>query len=236
VVDLLTAAGGTVSLLVGTVLLRLTFAHTYERYVRVSMGRWLLVAGIALILLGLLTLVRAVRRTQTEHAHEDHDHDHAGGIGVGWLLLAPIAALLLVAPPTLGAYGVGRAATVNVRAGKTVFKKLKPAQGPVPMTLLEFAQRAFDHNGASFNHVPVQLTGFSAGSDGGGFKLARYTIACCAADAAPLVIRVVGTSGQIPSNDQWVNVTGLWKPGGGNTPQITATTVVQIPAPEDPYE
>ena len=42
VVAAVTAAGGTISMLVGAVLLRLTLSGTYRRYVRVGMGPWLL--------------------------------------------------------------------------------------------------------------------------------------------------------------------------------------------------
>ncbi len=230
----MTAAGGTINVLVGAVLLRLTLTGTYERYVRVGMRPWLTVAGIAVIVLGSATLLRSLRRPRPAggRAHE-HDDD---GVGVGWLLLAPIAALLLVAPPTLGSFGVGRGATVDVRAGAPVFRPLPRSPDPVPMSLLEFGQRAFDHNGSSFNRAPVQLTGFVAGAEEHGFRLARYTIACCAADAAPVVVRVVGTVGDPTPRDQWVTVTGTFRPGGGELPELAATSVAEIPAPNDPYE
>jgi uncharacterized repeat protein (TIGR03943 family) len=222
-------------MLVGAVVLRLTFTDTYRRYVQPGMGRWLTVAGVAVIVVGLVTLVQAVRDVHPPEAH-GHDDEHAHGVGVGWLLLAPIAALLLVAPPTLGTYGVDRAAKVNVRPGKSVFEPLKPRRGGVSMTLLEYVQRSFDHNGKSLGRVPVRLTGFVAGAESGGFKLARYQIACCAADATPVVLRVVGTSGAPARDDQWVTVTGTYRPGGGELPELTATTVAEVPAPEDPYE
>jgi uncharacterized repeat protein (TIGR03943 family) len=153
---------------------------------------------------------------------------------VGWLLLAPIAALLLVAPPALGSYGVGRAAEVEIRSGGGIFDPLVPGAAPVPMTLLEFGQRAFDHDGASFNSASVQLTGFVAGGEEGGFRLARYQIACCAADAAPVVVRVIGLGGH--ALDRWVTVTGVFQPGGGKVPELAATNIVEVPAPDDPYE
>jgi hypothetical protein len=108
------------------------------------------------------------------------------------LLLAPIAALLLVAPPALGSYGVERAAGIDITVGAPVFERLDDDGGPVAMTLLEFGQRAFERNGASFDGAMVTLTGFVADAAPGGFRIARYQIACCAADAAPIVIRVVG--------------------------------------------
>jgi uncharacterized repeat protein (TIGR03943 family) len=222
-------------MLVGAVVLRLTLTDTYRRYVQPAMGKWLLVAGIALILLGLVTLINALRNVEPEEAH-GHDHEHSHSVGVGWLLLAPIAALLLVAPPTLGAYGVKRAGSVQIKPGKAVFEPLPRKDAPVQMTLLEYIERAFEHNGASFHGVPVKLTGFVAGSEAGGFRLARYQIACCAADATPVVLDVVGTSGTPPSDDQWVTVTGTFQRGGGDVPRLAATSVVEIPAPEDPYE
>jgi uncharacterized repeat protein (TIGR03943 family) len=222
-------------MLVGAVVLRLTFTDTYRRYVQPAMGKWLLVAGVAVVLLGLVTLINAMRNVEPEEAH-GHDHEHSHRVGVGWLLLAPIAALLLVAPPTLGAYGVNRAGTIKVKPGHAIFKPLRKADAPVEMTILEYVERAFEHNGASFNRVPVKLTGFVAGAGGGGFKLARYQIACCAADATPVVLQVVGTSGVPPQDDQWVTVTGTFQRGGGDTPRLAATSVVEISAPEDPYE
>lgn len=230
----MTAAGGTISLLVGAVLLRLVVTDTYQRYVRPELGPWLLVAGVAVIVLGIATLAWALR-----HRHEDDDpnaHDHDHGVGPGWLLLAPIAALLLVAPPTLGSYGVGRAATVDVRAGAGVFERLPRGGEPRPMTLLEFSQRAFERNGASFNGAEVQLTGFTAGAEDRGFRLARYQIACCAADAAPVVVRVVGTAGDAPTADKWVTVTGRFRAGGEEFPELAATSIVEVPEPDEPYE
>lgn len=231
----MTAAGGTISMLVGAVVLRLTITDTYRRYVQPAMGKWLLVAGVALILLGLLTLINALRNVEPEEAH-GHDHEHSHSVGVGWLLLAPIAALLLVAPPTLGAYGVRRQGGVTVKPGKAFFKPLQAKGAPVQMTLVEYIERALEHNGASFHNVPVKLTGFVAGSEAGSFKLARYQIACCAADATAVEMQVVGTSGTPPSDDQWVVVTGTFRRGGGDLPRLAATSVVEIPAPEDPYE
>jgi uncharacterized repeat protein (TIGR03943 family) len=228
------AAGGTISMLVGAVLLRLTITGTYERYVRVGMGPFLLVAGVAVILLGLVTLIAALRRVPPADAHGHHEHDHP--VGVGWLLLAPIAALLLVAPPTLGSYGVDRAAAVDVRAGAPVFHALPGGSTPATMSLLEFGQRAFDHRGASFRGATVELTGFVAGAEDGGFKIARYQIACCAADAIPAVVRVFGTTGGNPARDAWVTVTGTFRGVEGDVPELAATSVVEIPAPGDPYE
>jgi uncharacterized repeat protein (TIGR03943 family) len=232
VVAVVSAAGGTISLLIGAVLLRLTFTDTYSRYVRVGMGPWLAVAGLAVFLLGLATLIRALRRPSAADADA---HDHRSD-RVGWLLLVPIAALLLVAPPTLGSYGVGRGVTVDVRAGAPVFHDLRADAEPIPMTLLEFGQRAFERDGASMNGVEVELTGFVAETEEDSFQLARYQIACCAADATPVVVRVTGVFGDVPPRDRWVTVTGVFEAGGDPIPRLAATVVRAIPPPNDPYE
>lgn len=232
----MTAAGGTITMLVGAVVLRLTVTDTYRRYVQPGMGIWLLIAGVLVMAIGAFTLVQSLRNADLEEGH-GHDHEDSHKVGVGWLLLAPIAALLLVAPPTLGAYGVNRAASVNVIAGKSTFTRLPKNAPPREMTLLEYVQRSFDHRGASFNGAQIELKGFIAGAQqSGGFRLARYQIACCAADATPVVVDVVGTSGTIPSKDGWVQVTGTFQPGGDEIPKVAATAVAEIPAPEDPYE
>jgi putative membrane protein len=255
-----TPAGGTISLLVGAVLLRLSLTGTYQRYVRVGMGPWLTIAAVVVVGLGLATLVRAFRgqghhaaaaaaadtdRHADGHGADDHGvvghgvvgHDvHGHGDRVGWLLLAPIAALLLVAPPTLGSYGVDRGAAVDVRAGAPTFDPLPDGAGPAPMSLLEFNQRALDHDGDSFGGRTVQLTGFVA-DDATPFRLARYQVACCAVDAAPVVVRVVGTVGATPARDQWVTVTGTFRGvDDDDVPELSATSIAEIPPPEEPYE
>ena len=58
-------------------------------------------------------VVHADRPHEREHHHphdhgHDHDHDHGHGPRVAWLLLAPVAVLLLVAPPALGSFTAAR--------------------------------------------------------------------------------------------------------------------------------
>jgi uncharacterized repeat protein (TIGR03943 family) len=148
-------------------------------------------------------------------------------------------ALLLVAPPSLGSFAVDRAARIDVTSRSGTFTALPAGQAPRTMTLLEFAQRSADGNGVSFNGAAVEVTGFvTASDDGAGFRIARYQIACCAADAAAAVVRVIGTYGSPPPRDQWVTVTGTYVPNNNPdaVPQIEATSVASISPPEDPYE
>jgi len=229
-----TPSGGTLTALVGLLTLRLTVDGSFQRYVQLGMRPWLLVSGTALLLLGLLTLARALRSYEMSHqvvAERGHGH----GVGVGWLLLVPMATLLLVAPPGLGSYAVDRSTHVQVRAGRSTLPPLDTSAGPVRMTLLEYIERSFDHDGSSLSGATIELTGFVAGDDGSeGFRLARYQIACCAADAAAAVVQVVGAV-STPPRDQWVTVTGSFV-DNGDEPAIAATAIEEIEPPEDPYE
>jgi uncharacterized repeat protein (TIGR03943 family) len=224
-------ARATTVLLVGALMIRLTVSGAYAKYVRTGMGPLLLVAGVLLAGLGLFGIVRALRRSGGPDAHGHHHSQR-----IGWLLLAPVLALLLVTPPTLGSFGVGRSAAVNVSSGGKVFAALPPGR-TVPMTLMEFDQRVADHRGASFGTTQVRLTGFvTPSSDAQGFRIARYQIACCAADAVASVVRVTGASGSRPARDQWVTVTGTFAAATDGVPELRAVSLAEIPTPEDPYE
>lgn len=236
-------ARATTVLLVGALLIRLSLSHAYARYVRAGMGGWLLIAGILLAVLGLAGVIRAFAARAPapdphgDPDHRDHEHgDHEHGTRVAWLLLAPVLALLLVTPPALGSYGVDRNATVSVTSGGRTFASL-PRDRITPMSLLEFDERAADHDGASMRATPVRLTGFVARpDDGAGFRLARYQIACCAADAIAAVVRVTGAIGAPPARDRWVTVTGTFNGSPGGVPELRAAGLTEIPAPPDPYE
>ena len=106
------------------------------------------------------------------------------------------------------------------------------------MTLLEFGAARVRPQRRQLRRRHRSASPASSPADkDGGFELARYQIACCAADAIPVVVHVVGTAGAVPGRDGWVAVTGKFRKGGhGEIPDLVATSVVALPAPEDPYE
>ncbi len=250
-------AGGTVTLLVGAVLLRLAVGGTYRRYVQPAMGIWLTIAGIVLVAVGAIAVVRAVfgpaptdgdadaRPSDAGHsegdagaAHPDADHDHPhGGIAVrtSWLLLAPLLTLLLVSPPSLGAFALNRGGARVSAPRASNWPALPGGSAPVDLPVAEFYSRAFGGPDA-LGATTVRLTGFVAGANTDGFLLARYQIACCAADATAAVVRVVGYSGVAPGRDQWVTVVGTFRGIVRGEPTLVATTVTPTVAPVDPYE
>jgi uncharacterized repeat protein (TIGR03943 family) len=229
-------AGGTTLVLVGVMLIRLAVTGDYLRFVRAGMGPWLLVTGAAVIVLGMVPLIPLVSGRRGRSADHAGHHHPLGGDRVAWLLLVPVVVLLLVTPPPLGSFAVDRT-TVSIGDGGHTFDPLRSEAGPVPMTLLEFDQRAGDRGGASLGAVPVRLTGFVAGSDGGGARLARYQIACCAADAVAALVRLEGMAGPAPARDAWYTVTGTFSGvDAGGIPRLQVLSTEHVPPPVDPYE
>ena len=259
-------AGGTVTLLVGAVLLRLAVGGTYRRYVQPAMGIWLTVAGTVLVVVGSVAVVRAVfgpapaDRGVGEHpaSHDHAGHDHAshahasdahasdahasdahahGGRGarISWLLLAPLLTLLLVSPPSLGAFALNRGGARVSTPRSSNWPPLVGGSVPFDLPVAEFYSRAFGGADA-LGPATVRLTGFVAGANADGFLLARYQIACCAADATAAIVRVVGYSGVAPGRDQWVTVVGTFGGIERGEPRLVATTATPTAAPVDPYE
>jgi uncharacterized repeat protein (TIGR03943 family) len=107
------------------------------------------------------------------------------------------------------------------------------------MTLGEFIGRAYAPSGASLKGRKIKLTGFVVPSKTGWY-VTRMQISCCAADAMALEVAVHGAPA--PKEDSWVEVTGTWIPwkkgipDGYVVPALTATDVIGIEEPAEPYE
>lgn len=242
-------AAGPVVLCTGLMLSRMAITGDHQKYVRPGMGPYLVVAGVLLVILGVVTTVQALRAEEhaVEHdapgdgPHDAHGHGHRPGHAAGrmsYLLIAPLVAVVIFSPPALGSFAVERSAAVQIRPAEDLlsYEPLTSTE-PTEMTLLEFTQRGFDRAGASFAGKPVTLTGFvHRERDGKGFTLARYQIACCAADALSAVVRVVG-AGPAPRRDTWVTVTGIFTAmDKDGTAEMAATQIRPIEPPPFPYE
>lgn len=183
---------------------------------------------------------RAERDDHAGHdGHDGHDHDH-GAPRAAWLLLLPVLAIFLVAPPALGAYSAEReTAVVTAPAADSDVPPLPPGD-PVPVYLSDYASRAVWDDGRSLVGRNVELTGFASKAPDGGWYLTRLSLTCCAADAVATKITVKDAP-YVPPNNTWVTVVGQWVPGGGTQsetaiPWVKATTMAEVPVPKNPYE
>ncbi|MEZ0069527.1 putative repeat protein (TIGR03943 family) [Streptacidiphilus sp. MAP12-20] len=250
--------------LAGAALLHLSvFGDGYLRYVRPGMHPYLIAAGVVLLGLGLtraFLLFRALLasgdqangdQASSDQASSDLTSDdqrqpgsasdpHAPShLRAAWLLLLPLVAVFVAAPPALGDFTARQSGNTVAKPVATGFPAL-PAGDPLTLPLADFVVRAVWDQQDSLRGRHVELTGFVLPKAGGGWYLTRLTITCCAADAVTYKVEVRGTTA-VPRRGAWVRVTGSWQPDGragraDDVPIVAVTAVVGIPAPADPYE
>lgn len=214
--------------LTGGFVVWLVLSGTVLNFVRPSMRPYVLVAGVIAILLGLAP----------EGASDEHGHGHR--VGVGWLLVLPVLVGLVVPPAPLGSNAV-RSRLVAAGSSSSDYPPVRSAvRGAVPMTMVEFYTRAVRDPHQSLRDVRVRLVGFvSAPADpGGGYRISRFVIFCCAADAEAVEVAVSGDP-VARKRDQWVEVEGTWRPGPASddvAPRLDVTAVRAVKRPAEPYE
>ncbi|TWH73156.1 putative repeat protein (TIGR03943 family) [Modestobacter roseus] len=214
-------------LLLGLVVLVVALTDQHLAYVRAGFQPFLVAAGVLLVAVGGLGLLRDRGRRA----------DHPGP-GVGWLLAAPVAVLVVVAPPALGAFSVDRLAATPVAVTTAPAAGIGPDDAGADhrtMTLLQFTIWS-QADPSALAERQVRLVGFAVPRDDGGWDLARFSINCCAADATALRVQVAGDRPG-PAADQWVQVVGTaGRREAGGPPVLRADVVSEVPAPAEPYE
>lgn len=237
-----------VLILVGGAVLRITLGDTFLNYVQEGMRPWLLLSGGILVVLGVLALIDVLRKgreaadeeTPHDEPHErDHGHGHgSGGPRAAWLLLLPVLAIFLIAPPALGAYAAARDVANSAPPQEAKAPPLPPGD-PAQVTVAEYVGRAVWDDGLTLEGRTVEMTGFVTPDPEGGWWITRMAVACCAADAIASKVKVLNTP-DLPA-DTWVTMTGRWVPGGGTKndtaiPLIEVIDLVEVPQPRNPYE
>ena len=236
--------------LVGGVLIKIVLDGSYLRYVRPWSATPVLVAGVVLVTVALVALVRDLRgRPPTgDHGHDHHPDGRAGP--AAWLLVLPVLALLLVVPPALGS---GALAGFGARAAPTV---ATPADEPLPpgeapaMGLLDVVSRTAADPHGPVTEREITVTGFVAAPTVGaaGLDLARLVISCCAADASAVRLHLADPSGRLAGvvpggaeGDRWVTIRGRVVAGTGTSadrhvPTLSVIAWWPIATPDPVYE
>ncbi|MER5968132.1 TIGR03943 family protein [Streptomyces sp. NPDC002055] len=251
-------AQAVVLFLVGGAMLRAGLTDLHLRYVKAGLRPLVLVAGAVLIVAAVATAWYELRRPRTagdrpadgerpaakDRPADGECHDRSGHAHreprVSWLLVLPLCALVLVAPPALGSYSAMRTGTALQKPWG--FPAL-PDGDPLRLDVVDYAGRAAYGNGRSLGGRKVTVTGFVALDRGGTPQLTRMVLNCCAADAQPVKI---GLSGKVPpvlQSDTWLEVTGTYTGkrtkdpvNGGIIPYLEVSRARPVPAPRDPYQ
>ncbi|MFD5624686.1 TIGR03943 family putative permease subunit [Streptomyces sp. NPDC127072] len=170
---------------------------------------------------------------------EGHGHAHREP-RIAWLLVLPLLALILVAPPALGSYSAMRTGT----ALQPPFGYAElPAADPIPLSLVDYAGRAAYDHGHTLGDRRVRVTGFVALDHDGTPYLVRMALNCCAADAQPVKIGLAGRIPPVLRPDSWLEVTGTYTDkrtkdpvNDGVIPFIEVGEARPVAAPRDPYD
>ncbi|MEU0500597.1 TIGR03943 family protein [Nocardia sp. NPDC005998] len=186
--------------------------------------------------------------------HGDHGHEHGSG-RAQWLLLAPAAALLLIAPPALGAGAAVTSSPVQVaprdlpaaQPKLLAFPPLPPEPAPA-LPIVDLVERALQDSSHSLDGREVTIRGFvirpkdleQQHPDAPDADLARVVITCCVADARYVLVHLAGMR-EVIEDDAWLEVRGVVETGSAQRdPDRTPTFVVsdyrRIEAPDRPYE
>jgi uncharacterized repeat protein (TIGR03943 family) len=232
-------AQAVVMLLLGGTVVRVGATGVSVRYVREGLRPFLILAGVLLVVTAAMTLWHDRRKPLEADAPSHHHHESR----VGWLLLLPVAGLILVAPPALGSYSAGQAGSVLAGPGSGADYSPLPAGDPVTLAVLDYASRAVYDNGRTLTGRTVRLTGFVIPGADGQPVLARIVLSCCAADGRPVK---VGLSGNPPTGvpaDTWVTAVGTYVPAIAKdpvndavVPYLQVTSWQQTAEPAQPYE
>ncbi|MDL5202867.1 TIGR03943 family protein [Streptomyces sp. ALI-76-A] len=159
---------------------------------------------------------------------------------VSWLLVLPLLALILVAPPALGSYSALRTGTALQQPYG--YADL-PADGTLRLHLVDYAGRAVYDRGRSLEGRQIKVTGFVALDRSGAPYLVRMALNCCAADAQPVKVGLTGRIPPVLQPDAWLEVTGTYTArrskdpvNDGPIPYLDVTGARPVPAPADPYD
>ena len=153
------------------------------------------------------------------------------------LMIVPLVAVLVIPAAELGALAASRKAS----SGGLVAAINRVA--PTHVEEIGFAELNYASESNEYALATgigpgreVHLIGFATGTgEGDGFKLTRFYISCCAADAIPYSVAIdPAATGIDPTNDDWLDVKGVIEEQNGNL-VVIAAEAREVDAPEAPY-
>ena len=181
------------------------------------------IAGVVLMLLGLMQLRPYARRRRTVSPF-------------GWLLSALMAMLILVIPPEPSFSDLAASRPDSLPAAPTLSFFLPPEQ----RTLTEWVRLLRSQPDPELHAGdPVKISGFVLDRLGEPLQLARLTVRCCLADATPAGLPVDWPADADPQADQWLEIEGtmaVQERNGVPVSVVKPNRLTVIPRPERPLE
>ncbi|MGW0826676.1 TIGR03943 family putative permease subunit [Streptomyces sp. NPDC002845] len=239
-------AQAVVLFLVGGALLRAGSTDLYLRYVKAGLRPLVLGAGIVLIAAAVATVWYG-RKSKGAGRADGCSGGGGGGGGhheprVAWLLVLPLLALILVAPPALGSYSALRAGTA-LQEQPWGYPALPASESHVRLSLADYAGRAVYDQDRSLADHRITTAGLVALDENGTPHLVRMTLNCCAADAQPVKVGLTGELPAVLRPDTWLEVTGTYVEkqakdpvNGGTIPYFSVAEFQPVKGPRDPYD
>ena len=230
-------AQAVVLFLVGGAMVHAGSTDLYLRYVKAGLQPMVVGAGAVLIVAALATVWYERKLSKTGPGNGVHVHREPR---VSWLLVLPLFALILVAPPALGSYSALRTGTAL--QAPLAYAPL-PSGDPVRLSLVDYAGRAAYDHGRSLGDRRIVITGFVALDGKGTPYLVRMALNCCAADAQPVKVGLTGRIPPVLQPDTWLELTGTYTDrrtkdpvNSGIIPFLDITEAKPVPTPRDPYD
>jgi uncharacterized repeat protein (TIGR03943 family) len=240
-----------ICLIMSVLLFRLAITGQHRKFVRPGLGPFLLLSAVVLALATFVSYRanRAAHHDTDTHDHDTHDHDthdhdnhdhdnhdvHEHSTPrVGSALFAVAAVLFVVAPGSLSSFGLRNG---NAAAARTAASSYAPLErnAETPMAIKDFVGRAFEADAVTLQGATVRMTGFIDDSTSTELRLARYQIACCAADAQAAIVRLEGTE-RPPGKAVWVTITGTFAGIRDTVPTVEVASIAVVEEPTEPYE
>jgi uncharacterized repeat protein (TIGR03943 family) len=187
---------------------------------------WLVPVGAVLATVGAVGRLASARVTDPEPL----------GARETWVLggiVLPVVLLIALPPATLDSFAVRQ------RSNSTgIGSSARIVDGPIDLVDVAAAQAVAEAQRALRARAGerVTLEGFVTEdpSEADRFRLTRFVITCCVADATISSVTVVDAPPGSFATDRWVRVTGPIYPLGGIV-LVQAESITQIEQPADPY-
>jgi uncharacterized repeat protein (TIGR03943 family) len=240
--------------LVGGVLVKIVLDGSYLRYVRPWSAVPVLLAGVVLIAVAVIALVRDLQARPAAERDHDHHGPHGRAGPAAWLLVLPVLALLLVVPPALGSAALGGSGARAAPAVATpVDEPLPPGDAPA-LGLLDVVSRTAGDPHGPVTGRDITVTGFLVPAartpppGATGLDVARLVISCCAADASAVRVHLADPGGVLggvgpggAEGDRWVALRGRVVPGtgtaaDGHVPTLSVIDWSPVATPVPVYE